>query len=157
MTNDISVSKHPKETIMKKRIALVALTACVLMTAIAYAATSRTMKCRKESCGMTTNLALGPTMMCGRVTGYCVPCKKFVTVMWKERDMRTDETGIEPAPKPLGKVWDSKTGNTLTVYACPHCKGPFSEIKKHADVTHCPSCNDPGFAVDPNAPVMAID
>ena len=142
---------------MKQRIALTALIACMIMTAIAYAATSRTMKCRKDSCGMTAELTLGPTMMMGRITGYCVPCKNFVTLSWKERDMRTGKTGVEPAPKSLGKVWYASTGITLTLYSCPKCKGPFSEIKKHADVTHCPSCNDPGFKIDPNAPVMAIE
>ena len=140
-----------------KKTALATLITCMLMATIAHAATSYAMKCRKAACGMETRLTLGWTMMSGRVTGYYVTCKKFVTLSWKTRDMRTGENNIEPAPESLGKVLDSKTGNTLTVYACPHCKGPFSEIKKHTDVAHCPGCNDPGFKIVPNAPVECVE
>ena len=63
----------------------------------------------------------------------------------------------KPRPKPLGEVWDAKTGTVLTLYACPHCKGPFAQIKSQRDLKHCPACNKPGFAVDKSKPMLAID
>jgi hypothetical protein len=129
----------------------------LLCAAVTYAATGYVMKCRAKACGYQKRLTLGPTMMSGRITGYCKACSDFVAVSWKTRDMRTGETNIEPKPEALGQVWDCQTGSTLTIYPCPKCKGPFAEIKKHKDVTHCPSCNDPGFGIDKDAPVMAVD
>ena len=95
----------------------------------------------------------------GQLTGYCVKCKKFVYLHWTlEGSPALDPKAKKvPQPKSLGTVWDSQNGQSLAIYACPHCAGPFAEIKSKADLKNCPSCNKPDFAVDETKPLMAID
>lgn len=94
-----------------------------------------------------------------QLTGYCLKCKKFVYHQWtREGSPVVDPKAKKvPAPKPLGEVWDASTGKVITIYACPHCSGPFAQIKTKAELKHCPACNKPGFAVDETKPRMAID
>ena len=64
---------------------------------------------------------------------------------------------VKTRPNPLGEIWDSKTGEVMTIYACPTCKGPFMEIKKAEDLKHCPACNQSHFVKDDSKPMIAID
>jgi len=141
------------------------LTKCVTTVSILaiatviYAGEGFSMKCKSKSCGYESEVRFGGGMVSGQLTGYCVKCKKFVYLHWTLEgspalDPKAKKT---PQPKPLGTVWDSQNGQSLTIYACPHCAGPFAEIKSKADLKHCPSCNKPDFAVDETKPLMAID
>jgi Zn finger protein HypA/HybF involved in hydrogenase expression len=129
------------------------------IAAVVYAGEGFSMKCKSKTCGYETEVTFGGGMAYGQLTGYCVKCKKFVTLNWTlEGSPALDPAAKKiPQPKPLGTVRDSQTGKTLTIYACPHCAGPFAEIKSKDDLKHCPSCNKPEFAVDETKPRLAID
>ena len=145
---------------------------CLLTAAAVYAAQGLSMKCQAEpekdpatgkvskTCGYEAEVTFGGGMMFDQITGYCRHCKKFVYLQWT-RENAPDELKarmkFQPKPEPLGELWDSSTGKIMTVYACPHCKGPFLPIKSADDLKYCPACNKPHFAVDKSKPEMAID
>lgn len=122
------------------------------------------MKCGGEGadakgCGYEEMVTFGGGMAFMALTGYCPACEKFVHLHWTRKGSPLVKPGdkVTPPPKPLGKVWDAATGRTLTIYACPHCKGPFAEIKSIKELTHCPKCNGGHFKIDKSKPRLAID
>lgn len=125
----------------------------IAIAAAAHAAMGYHIKCRAKNCGYETNVTLGPLRAAEHVTGYCRNCKKFVELSW----LRTTK---QPT-KPIGQVWDSKTGRILTIYACPDCKGPFAEIKSVGEgkdeLKYCPACGAPDFGADITRPSRAVD
>jgi len=133
---------------------------CLLTAAAVYAAQGLSMKCQAEPekdpatgkagepCGFESRVIFGGMRMSEQATGYCRACKKFVYIRWKRGT---------PRPDPMGEVWDASTGQVLTIYACPQCKGPMLEIKGPNELKYCPVCNKPHFAVDKTKPKMAID
>jgi hypothetical protein len=127
---------------------------------MAYAGEGVAMKCEAKACGYETRVTFGGGMFFQQLTGYCRACKKFVYLGWTRENIPDEMKARikpKPKPKPLGEVWDPQTGKVLTIHACPHCKGPFREIKKASDLKHCPKCNKPEFAVDKTKPMIAID
>ena len=99
-------------------------------------------------------------MLFDQITGYCRSCKKFVYLNWTREEIPAEMENtfpVRPRPEPLGEIWDAQTGKTLTIHACPTCKGPFQEIKRPDELRHCPVCNKPHFVVDESKPRMAID
>ncbi|MCF7958446.1 MAG: hypothetical protein K9M57_08365 [Phycisphaerae bacterium] len=127
-------------------------------------AAEKATKTKKASqpCGYESNVTFGGGMFFEQLTGYCRPCKKFVYVSWTRENIPTDlkkqmKIKDRPKPKPLGEVWDSKTGEVIAIHACPTCKGPFMEIKKVDDLKFCPACNHSHFAIDKSKPMIAID
>lgn len=130
-----------------------------VIAAAVYAGTHYHMKCRAKSCGYASEVTFGGGMAFEQLTGYCLPCRKFVYLHWTREGSPLVDPKAEriPPPKPLGEVWDARTGKTLTLHACPHCKGPFAEIKGMNDLRHCPACNQPDFKVDESKPLIAID
>ncbi len=131
-----------------------------LLVSTAVAGEGVTMKCSQTSCGFRSPVVFGGGMMVERIMGYCRGCKKFVDLCWGREGAPEEllkDAKLPPKPKPLGELWDAKTGAILNVYACPQCKGPFAEIRSPEQLTHCPDCNHDGFAVDESEPRMAID
>jgi hypothetical protein len=131
----------------------------IAIVAVAYAGEGFGMKCKAKSCGFEAQVTFGGGMAYEQLTGYCRNCKKFVSLQWtREGSPVLNATAKKTLPpKPLGEVWDAKTGRVLTLYACPHCKGPFAEIKNKDDLKRCPACDSPDFAADDTKPRMAID
>lgn len=117
------------------------------------------MKCKAKACGYEAQVTFGGGMVYEQLTGYCRGCRKFVSLRWTRAGSPalSPAAKIVPPPKPLGEVWDAKTGRVLAVYACPHCKAPFAEIKSKDDLKRCPACDNPEFTVDDAKPRMAID
>lgn len=155
---------------MSRKVIVLGSIVCLLAGAGVFAGMGYTMKCNgvpdadgqpaKESCGYSTEVMFGGGMFFEQLTGYCRACKKFVHLSWtRPGAVNNMPAGMEvkPKPKALGEVFDATTGHVLSVYACPHCAGPFAEIKSQKDLKHCPSCLKGEFGIDPNAPVMAID
>lgn len=155
---------------MKRSTMTLALTVCLLAAGAVYAARGLSMKCQAQPekdpatgktgkpCGFESEVTFGGGMFFDQITGYCRACKKFVYVQWTRENAPVPANGkTKPRPKPLGEVWDAATGQVLTIHACPHCKGPFLEIKSVKDLKHCPACNQPHFAIDKSKPEMAID
>ena len=137
----------------------IAVAGIATIAAVVLAGTGYPMKCQKKTCGYKSEVTFGGGMAFDMLTGYCRQCKKFVYLSWtREGSPALDPNAKKvPPPAPLGEVWDSKTGTTTAIYACPHCKGPFAEIKSKDDLRHCPACNETNFAVDDTKPIMAID
>jgi uncharacterized protein YbaR (Trm112 family) len=165
-----SLQRPPRRIAMSRKALVVSSMVCLLIAAGAFAGMGMTMKCtgvpaedgkpKIDPCGYSTEVVFGGGMFFDQAVGYCRKCKRFVSVHWTRPGAANNmppQMQVTPKPDPLGEVWDSATGHVLTVYACPHCKGPFAEIKKRDDLTHCPACNKGHFQVDPNAPVMAVD
>jgi len=152
----------------KKMIALT-LATCLLTTAAVYAGRGLSMKCQappakagttEKSCGYESHVTFGGGMFFDQVGGYCRACKKFVYLRWTRDNIPAGMKArikVVPRPAPLGEVWDSRTGKTQTIHACPTCKGPFLEIRSPEDLKHCPACNKPHFVIDKSKPEMAID
>lgn len=114
-------------------------------------------------CGFESQVNFGGGKLFQQVTGYCRQCKKFVYITWARESLpprMIEKLGANLAkrqPKPLGEVWDARTGKAFTVHACPDCKGPFIEIKSSSELNHCPACNKPHFGVDKGKPVLMFD
>ena len=154
------------------RYIMLLITVCAAFQT-AHGGTGYTMKCQAQpaedpkpgkitaTCTFSSRVTFGGGMFFDQLSGYCRACKKFVYVTWTGKDQidRAKEVGfkVQPRPKPLGEVWDARTGKILTIHACPTCKGPFLEIKSPDELKHCPACNKPHFGVDKSKPVMAID
>jgi len=150
----------------------IALITCLLTAAAVYAGTGYFMKCQAKPakdaatgktpkpCGYESQVTFGGGMISEQVCGYCRACKKFVYLHWTRPNIPDGlkaHTKVRPRPKPLGEVWDARTGKVLTIHACPHCKGPFLEIKNREELKYCPACNKPHFVVDKSKPMIAID
>ena len=126
---------------------------------VVYAGDGFGVKCKEKSCGFEAPVTFGGGMVYEQLTGYCRACKKFVHLRWtREGGPVLDPKAAKvPPPKALGEVVDVRTGGVLVIYACPHCKGPFAEIKSKDDLKHCPVCAKSGFGLDDTKPMMAID
>jgi hypothetical protein len=146
------------------------LIACLLTVAAVYAGQGLTMKCTAKpakdpatgkaakACGYESMVIFGGGMFSDQMTCYCRSCKKFVSLHWTRKGAPVPPNmKVTPKPKPLGEVWNAATGEVLTVYGCPRCKGPVLEIKKREDLKHCPACNKPHFVVDKSKPELAVD
>lgn len=118
------------------------------------------MKCPRKECGYKTQVVFGGGMFNQQVMGHCRSCKKIVSLSWIRPDAPAEmlrDAKQTTKPKSLGEAWDCSTGAILTLYECPICKGPFAEIREPSQFTHCPSCNQKGFAVDESEPRMIVD
>ena len=157
---------------MKKILTALALVGLVAIPGHIHAGTGLHMKCGAvpatdprtgepvKPCGFETQASFGGGMMFEQITGYCRSCTKLVYLSWTRENLPEHLRNVvefRPRPKPLGEIWDSKTGEVRTVWACPDCKAPFIEIKSAKDIKHCPRCNRPGFGVDKTKPVMMFD
>jgi hypothetical protein len=113
-----------------------------------------------KPCGYESYVSFGGGMFYDQLTGYCRSCKKFVYLSWTGANIPAQmkqQIKFKAPPKPLGEVWDARTGKFMAIYACPKCNGPFLEIKKIDDLKHCPVCNNSHFAIDNSKPRIAID
>ena len=157
---------------MTRRMILITLVACILTGAAVHAGLGLSMKCQAKPekdpatgktakpCGYESRVTFGGGMFFRQMTGYCRACKKFVYLSWTRENIPANmKARIKPKPRPvpLGEVWDAQTGKTLTIHACPTCKGPFLEIKKSDELKHCPACNKPHFGIDKSKPRIAVD
>lgn len=144
---------------MRAVTASITLVSIIAIAAVVYAGDGFSMKCQSKPCGYESEVAFGGGMAFEQLTGYCRKCKKFIYLAWtSEGSPALDpKAKIVPQPKALGEIWDAQTGKILTIYACPHCHGPFAEIKTKDDLKHCPACGKPDFAVDDTKPRTAID
>ena len=144
---------------MRAATASITFVSIIAIAAVVYAGEGLSMKCKSKTCGYESDVTFGGGMAYGQLTGYCVKCKKFVNLHWtlEDRPALGPNAKKVPQPKPLGEVWDSQTGRKLSIFACPHCSGPFAEIKSNEELKSCPSCNKPDFGVDETKPIIAID
>ncbi len=113
-------------------------------------------KCADSQCGHKPTIVFGGGKMFEAVTGYCHRCQKVQTVTWTREGALLVDKVVAP-PKPLAEVWNPATGQVRRVFRCPGCEGGFMEIRSPAEITHCPKCAKEGFAVDPDAPRLAVD
>lgn len=131
---------------MKTVIGVLAAIGVLGLVAWTYAGDGYFVKCASKKCGFDGMVTFGGGMSFEQLTGYCDHCQEFVYLNWT-----AENPVIEPPngkkkerPKPLAKVWDSRTGNHLTLYPCPKCTKPFAEIQKQEDLKYCPKCNTEG-------------
>ncbi len=138
----------------------VLLVACLIVaTAWVYAGDGVSMKCDRRECGYESLVIFGGGMMFEQATGYCQHCQDFVYLRWtrKESPLVAPDIKLVPPPTPIGEVWDSRSGHSLTLYPCPRCQKPFAEIKAQEDLKHCPACKEGTFKPDTTKPRLAID
>lgn len=144
---------------MKVSRTTILLAGLIAIVTVVYAGESFKMKCTAAGCGYTSQVTFGGGMAFEQLMGYCRKCNTFVHLSWTREGspLVGPNDKIIPPPNPLGKVWDAKTGRTLTIYACPHCSGPFVHIRNPDELKHCPACSKPGFIMDDTEPMIAID
>jgi hypothetical protein len=135
------------------------LAGVITIAVLVYAGDALHMKCSSQECRYEAQVTFGGGMAFEQLTGYCRTCKKFVYLQWTREGSPVVDAKSEkvPHPKSLGEVVDVRTGGVLNIYACPHCKGPFAEIKSKEDLKHCPACSKPGFGIDDTKPAIAVD
>lgn len=119
---------------MKK---LFMLTIVLSVATIASAGDIRKFTCSDEACNFTAEVYSGRGKASIHVPGYCKQCKRMVTVTFRNRDMKDGK------PVPLAQAWDSTTGRTLDLHACPHCRKPFSGMTR---MIFCPTCGKKSIA-----------
>ena len=110
---------------MKRTIVTVLIVGIIVP--LVYAGVGIGIKCSNDECNYKSEIDMGTGKLSTTVSGYCVICKKTVTVRFKK-----DKSKI------VAQVWDSRSGAILDLYECPHCKKPFAEAKQ---IVFCPKCN----------------
>jgi hypothetical protein len=143
-------------TAMKTAIGSLAAVVVLVLVAWSYAGDGYFVKCNSEKCGFDRLVVFGGGKRFEQLTGYCDHCQEFVSLAWTREDsafsITDDQKKVRPTP--IAKIWDSRTGNHLTLYPCPKCTKPFAEIQKQEDLKYCPKCNkaepkkELGLAVD---------
>ncbi len=109
---------------MKRSI--ITVIAISIICPLLYAGVNINIKCSNVKCGFKSEVSKGRGKHSTVMPGYCVHCKKMVSVTFK----RGEE-------KPLAQVWSFKHGEILDLYECPHCKKPFAGAKQ---IIFCPKC-----------------
>lgn len=135
-----------------RRVAVLALVAALLLTcgSALFGGTGYNLHCTDAECGYEGRVNFGGGFFFNQFTGYCTQCQSFVYLRWPNGNGPVKEgqerPKVEP-PKPLGTVWDARTGQDGTLYACPKCKGPFMAINE-PDLKCCPKCHKPTAKLD---------
>jgi hypothetical protein len=125
---------------MAGKRAHVAVAVLVLVTAMAvYAGTAYKVKCETPGCRSQWSVGIGGGGLFEKETGYCMSCDTFVSVSWSRRQR----------PPAALKIWDPKTGETISLYPCPRCQNLFMPIRSADDLRHCPKCKKPSLKSDP--------
>jgi len=142
----------------RKRVAL-AVAALAALSVVVLAGDGYGFKCADNDCGFKPTVVFGGGMLFEQAMGWCHKCRKFQSVQWTRPGAPVVDPNakVVPAPQPLAEVWNPATGQVSKVYKCPGCAGAFLEIRKPAELTHCPKCHKPGFKIDPDAPRLAVD
>jgi hypothetical protein len=73
-----------------------------------------------------------------RYTAFDPHAKKFVYLDWKRG---------EPAPRPVGVIWDHRTGERLPLYKFPGAQVPLPVIPGVQAIKVCPLTGDRHFTV----------
>lgn len=141
---------------MKTASGNLAAVVVLVLVAFSFAGDGYFVKCTSEKCGFDRLVVFGGGKRFEQLTGYCDHCQEFVSLAWTREDsafsITDDQKKVRPTP--IAKIWDSRTGNHLTLYPCPKCTKPFAEIQKQEDLKYCPKCNkaepkrELGVAVD---------
>ena len=69
-------------------------------------------------------------------TAYDPESKEFVYLTWRRG---------EEAPKPVSKIWNHQTGETVDLYKFPGAKHPLPVIPSIKDMKVCPRTGDRNF------------
>ena len=121
---------------MTRSRARIAVTALFLAAAVAaWAGTAYRVKCETPECRAGWSIALGGGSSFHQATGYCQSCAQFVSIKWSHKSR-------SPA---TWRYWDPKSGETVSLYACPTCQGLFLPIREIEDLRHCPKCRKPSL------------
>jgi len=144
---------------MRSTLGVLLVAYLIVVTAWVYAGDGFSMKCDRQECGYESLVIFGGGMKFEQASGYCQHCRDFVYLRWtrKESPLVAPDAKFLPPPKSIGEVWDSRSGNSLTLYPCPRCRKPFAEIKDQEDLKHCPVCKEGTFKVDGTKPRLDID
>ena len=85
-----------------------------------------------------TEVAFGGDKEGEMLTAFDPESKKFVYLYWKRSEAR---------PKPVAKIWDHRTGETIALYKFPGVTQPLPEIKSIKDIKCFPLTTDKNFKV----------
>lgn len=85
---------------------------------------------------ITYEVSFGGGQLMERLTAFDPESKKFVYFEWR-RD--------EEKPAPAMKVWDHKTGETISLYQFPEAKNPLPIIPSIEAMKVCPFTGDKKF------------
>ena len=136
---------------LKAKIAIFVLMILLFQSSgLIFAGTEYELKCQNQACAYSNEMSWGGGFVFMEISGYCDHCKKFVSVRWQRSDSRDysglevlSSTGLPPEPpRSLGLAQSPITGETAPTYPCPHCSGPFAEIKSipKDHLLYCPKC-----------------
>ena len=128
------------EVFMRRWLAVVAV---VMGAAAAWGGTAGDLVCGNKECNYTEQVSFGGGFLFEQVTGRCQKCSKFTSITW-DRTPRTNRAPgttrpARPRPQTLGSVWIAASGEVVSLYACPDCRGPFIAVIPD-QIRHCPRC-----------------
>jgi hypothetical protein len=85
---------------------------------------------------ITYEVRFGGGRLMDQFTGFDPETKKFVYLQW-------DRKGKPPTP--AMKLWDHRTGETISLYSFPNAKNPLPVIPSIDAMKVCPLTNDKNF------------
>jgi hypothetical protein len=106
-----------------------ALVALALTAGIGSAGTTYQVTSSTGEETRTYEVSFGGGKQFERLTAFDPTSKKFVYL-----DFRRDS----PVPKPVGAIWDHRTGETLPLYSFPGVDQPLPVIPSIEDLKVCP-------------------
>lgn len=116
---------------MTKAVLPLLVVLALVFSALVHAGTEYEVACENKDCGFTSNVSFGGGKAFDQITGFCIPCEKFVYISWQRN-------AEEPAP--AAKIWDAGSGAIISLYPCPNCGNLFMPIADIQTLKYCPIC-----------------
>lgn len=85
---------------------------------------------------VTYDVRFGGGKLGDQYTAFDPESKKFVYLSWKR---------LGKPPVPVSKIWDHRTGETISLYAFPNVKNPLPVIPSLKAMKACPVTGDKEF------------
>lgn len=121
---------------MRYRVPGFVLVGLLLVTSSASAGTIYKVTSQEGGKTITYEVRFGGGRLMDQFTAFDPETKKFVYLEW-------DRKGKPPAP--AMKVWDHRTGETLSLYQFPKARHPLPVIPSIEAMKVCPLTNDKNF------------
>jgi len=119
---------------------LLACLAFFTMTNLTLGGTGYEVTAQQNGKPLTYMVNFGGGKMFKQYTAYDPISKKFVYLQWPRN---------AEVPKPVGKIWNHETGQSIDLYQFPDIKHPLPVIPSMEAIKICPLTGDRNFKANP--------